>query len=351
MMMRLVVLGYYGFGNFGDELILAAMQDELQAIDCEAVFVVSNPTQYKPMGNPRYSFVDRHDISAVERAVRRCDYVVLGGGGLIQDATSVRSSLYYLGIPLLATLYGKGLVSYAQGIGPVRRPPVRRLVRMVFRHMALIDVRDEASASLLRSCGLEKKEIAVSSDVGFSLLLAQRNGLSRVLSERPRIIAAVHARFGWTAEEAASFLDCLASQYSAQISLVVLFPSADAAYAHDMHSRLLTPSEVISSPTGQELIELCASATVTIAGRYHMVAAAVAARSPVVALAYDSKVSQLATFCGLTCINRGKSPQEAARQILNSPPTGADSQAVQQVLEARTARIDRLKKLLERQSR
>ncbi|MCE5193265.1 MAG: polysaccharide pyruvyl transferase family protein [Candidatus Cryosericum sp.] len=351
MTVRLVVLGYYGFGNFGDELILEAIQDELRTIQCEAIFVVNNPTQYKPVEGSRYSFVDRHDTGGVQRAVRRCDYIMLGGGGLIQDATTVRSSLYYLGIPLLARLYGKGLISYGQGIGPLKSPLIRWLVRMVFRRMVLIDVRDEASAHLLRSCGIDTKEISVSSDVGLSLLLAQRKNLSLVPPRRPRVLAAVNARFGWTAEEAASFLDCLASHYDAEIGLVVLFPSADETYTHEIQDRLLTPSEIIGFLTAQQLVELCASATVTVAGRYHMVAAGIASGSPVVALAYDSKVSQLATLCRLTCINPGTPPQEAARQALSSPQASADSQAVQHVLEARTARIERLRKLLEQPGR
>jgi polysaccharide pyruvyl transferase WcaK-like protein len=33
-MTRILVLGYYGFGNFGDELILSAVQDELTSIEC-----------------------------------------------------------------------------------------------------------------------------------------------------------------------------------------------------------------------------------------------------------------------------------------------------------------------------
>ncbi|MCX6085029.1 MAG: polysaccharide pyruvyl transferase family protein, partial [Caldiserica bacterium] len=118
-MIRILVLGYYGFGNFGDELILSAVQDELTNINCEAVFAVNEPAQYASPDCCRHTFVDRHDLSAMRVALGTCDYVMLGGGGLIQDATSSRSSLYYLGIPLLGALRKKRILSYAQGVGPI----------------------------------------------------------------------------------------------------------------------------------------------------------------------------------------------------------------------------------------
>src|SRR5450759_5087072 len=161
-MTRILVLGYYGFGNFGDELILSAVQDELTSIECEAVFVVNEPGQYTSPVCPRHTLVDRHNLAAMRAALRTCDYVMLGGGGLIQDVTSWRSSLYYLGIPLLAALNKKGILSYAQGIGPVRRPWIRRLMRSIFDRMILIDVRDDASRDLLLACGIRTQDICVS---------------------------------------------------------------------------------------------------------------------------------------------------------------------------------------------
>ena len=176
-MVRLLVLGYYGFGNFGDELILSAVQDELASIECEAAFVVNAPSQYASPVCPRHNLVDRHSPTAIRAALRERDYVMLGGGGLIQDVTSWRSSLYYLGIPILAVLHNKEILSYAQGVGPVRRSWIRRIVRSVFRRMVLIDVRDDASRDLLLDCGIRTHDICVFRQPG-----ARRH---RSLSRRP----------------------------------------------------------------------------------------------------------------------------------------------------------------------
>ncbi|HWQ21552.1 MAG TPA: polysaccharide pyruvyl transferase CsaB [Clostridia bacterium] len=347
-MNRVLVLGYYGFGNFGDELILAAMQDELSGVQCEAVFAVKDPGQYAGATCPRHSFVDRSDMAAMRAALAACDHVMLGGGGLVQDVTSWRSSMYYLGIPLLALLHRKAVISYAQGIGPVRRPWIRRLVRTVFDRMSLIDVRDDASRELLLRLGIRAQEISVSSDAGLSHLIALRP--EHVVPDRrqPRIVACVTSRFGWTPEESASFLDCLGSQAGAQLDLVVLFPSADLGFTRAVRNRLLMPSELIISPEPLALLELCGSASLTVAGRYHMAAAAVAARSPLVALAYDPKVSQLADCCGFNALPPGNGPQQAARWVLGGTVSPVTEAAILRFRQARIDRVARLRLLLER---
>ncbi|MHB8106505.1 MAG: polysaccharide pyruvyl transferase family protein [Candidatus Cryosericum sp.] len=349
-MTRLLVLGYYGFGNFGDELILSAIQDELANIECEAAFVVNAPSQYADPVCPRHNLVDRHSPTAMRAALRECDYVMLGGGGLIQDVTSWRSSLYYLGIPMLAALRNKRILSYAQGVGPIRRSWIRHAVRSVFGRMVLIDVRDDASRDLLLDCGLRTHEICVSSDVGLAYLVGLCPGPTAAARGASHIVACVNERFGWTAEETASFLDCLGSQPSARLDLVVLFPLADLVFTQAVRERLLTTSELIVSPQPAALLDLCSSASLTIAGRYHMAAAAIAARSPLVALAYDPKVSQLADDCGFDVIMPGSSPQEAARRVHTSTIRPVTGEPIERIGQTRMDRIARLKTVLERRN-
>jgi polysaccharide pyruvyl transferase CsaB len=349
-MTRILVLGYYGFGNFGDELILSAVQDELTSIECEAVFAVNEPGQYTSPVCPRHTLVNRHSLAAMRAALRACDYVMLGGGGLIQDVTSWRSSLYYLGIPLLAALHKKRILSYAQGVGPVRRLWIRRVVRSIFDRMILIDVRDDASRDLLLACGIRTQDICVSSDAGLTYLVALRGGPVAATHRASRIVACVNERFGWTPEETASFLDCLGSQSSTQLDLVVLFPSADLAFTRAVQDRLLTPSELIISPQPLTLLDLCSSASLTVAGRYHMAAAAVAARSPLVALAYDPKVSQLADCCGFDAFQPGNSPQQAAQRVRSRSIPPVTEESIERIGQTRTDRIARLKIVLERRN-
>ncbi len=349
-MKRVLVLGYYGFGNYGDELILAAVQDELAAIDCEAVFAVSRPSQYARPSCARHSLIDRHDSSSMRRALYASDCVMLGGGGLIQDVTSWRSSLYYLGIPFLAHTQRKILISYAQGIGPVSRPWIRHLVGRVFNSMSLIDVRDAESRDLLAVCGVRRQPVYISCDAGLSYLVAAHAKLDFPKHRESCIAVCVNDRFGWTSEQTASFLDCLASHFSARISLVVLFPSADLQFTRNVQGRLLSTSDIVLSPSSQDLLDLCSSAVMTIAGRYHMAVAGIASRSPLVALAYDPKLLHLARSLGFEGITPRTAPDIAAHLVISGEVKPVSDDVFETLDLIRGKRILRLQKTLNDQS-
>jgi Uncharacterized conserved protein len=93
------VAGYYGFKNAGDEAILEAIARELKARGHQVLAL---------SGDPRCTR-EEHGIRAAHRlnplALLQADLWLLGGGGLLQDATSPLSLLYYLSVLRLARLF------------------------------------------------------------------------------------------------------------------------------------------------------------------------------------------------------------------------------------------------------
>ena len=119
---NVVMSGYYGFNNAGDDAILESVQENIRAIsDDVSLTVLSNDPdltlrQFGLQAVPRFNFFK------VASALRRSDLLLSGGGSLMQDTTSTRSLLYYLSVIWLARLLGKPVMFYANGIGPVRQP-------------------------------------------------------------------------------------------------------------------------------------------------------------------------------------------------------------------------------------
>lgn len=339
---RLLVIGYYGFGNFGDELILSGVQAELASLPCAATFAVHNPRQYAPLLCPRHDLVDRGDATAMNDAVRRCDAVMLGGGGLVQDASSWRSSLYYLGIMRWAALRKRTTISYAQGIGPLTRSWTRRLVRRAFEPMACVDVRDEASRALLAECGIDPARVTVSCDVGLTYLINEYAARPALPVQGPHIAACLNPRFGWTAQQTARFLGLLAAPSGATVDLVVLFPDSDFDYTLAVRECLGAPSTLVQAPTAELLAGLCAASRMTVAGRYHMAAAAVAARARTVGLAYDPKLVQLGASCGFPSISASVPPERAAEAALSASMEPAPNAVLSAMKTAGAQRVARL---------
>lgn len=153
-MARILISGYYGFDNLGDELLLAALLRELeQALPGSQITVLSaNPAATRACHG--VDALQRMDFQTVLHGVERCDLLISGGGSLLQDGTSGRSLWYYLGLLALAQSLGKRTMVYSQGAGPLLRPWNRALTRRVLSGVSAITLRDLPSQALLESLGL-----------------------------------------------------------------------------------------------------------------------------------------------------------------------------------------------------
>lgn len=119
-MTRVVISGYYGFANAGDEAMLAAIVGSLKDIIPDVSITVITGNCRMTRENHNVQAVHRLNFFAIAAAIRRCDILISGGGSLLQDVTSARSLYYYLWIMKIALFFKKPVMLYAQGIGPVR---------------------------------------------------------------------------------------------------------------------------------------------------------------------------------------------------------------------------------------
>jgi polysaccharide pyruvyl transferase CsaB len=150
--MAVLICGYYGEHNLGDDALLAVLLQQLPQ-GCRPVVTARDQQQVRRLFGVQTT--DRTRLAAVLRALAGCDALVLGGGSLLQDATSLRSLIYYAVLMAAARLQGKPVVLWAQGLGPLRRRRSRALVRALLPQATAISWRDGASAALARSWGVE----------------------------------------------------------------------------------------------------------------------------------------------------------------------------------------------------
>ena len=166
--MRLLLSGYYGCGNAGDESVLEGALTALRrAGRVETTVLSGDPEATRALHGVQA--VSRGDPRAIWRALGLADLLISGGGGLIQDRTSARSSLYYLGIIEMAQRAGVPVYLYSQGVGPLRRRWLRRVVGHSLRRVKGAGVRDEASGKLLEEIGVPGELITVTADAAFAL--------------------------------------------------------------------------------------------------------------------------------------------------------------------------------------
>lgn len=152
--------GYFGFGNFGDDMLLAsAIQHLLQCgIPEERICVFSNtPEGSEKSSGKKFQIraFNRWSLKTVRSVLSRSRTLLFPGGGLFQDSTSVKSCLYYWGVLRLAQLSGCRVWALGQSVGPLSTFAGRWLTRDAARRMDFLSVRDSASHALLNNFGLD----------------------------------------------------------------------------------------------------------------------------------------------------------------------------------------------------
>lgn len=165
-MKNILISGYYGFHNTGDELVLQEIIRGLKNKNPEYnISVLSADPEYTKEKYEVESY-NRWNIFQILKSIIKTDVLVSGGGSLLQDKTSKNGILYYLGIILMSKLFRKKVYIFSQGIGPVSYSRNRKLLKFVLEKVDYISVRENDSLKLLRALGINK-DIELSGDPVF----------------------------------------------------------------------------------------------------------------------------------------------------------------------------------------
>ena len=168
MAKKILLSGYFGYDNLGDEAILYSIVEELKKIDDVELVALSGNPQKTTEKFGIYA-VERMKLFPVLKELSRCDIFLSGGGSLLQDVTSKRSIQYYMGLLRLAKrFFRKRVMIYSQGIGPVDDAKNRAKIGKLLNQMDIVNVRDEQSKIELVDMGV-RKNISVTADTVFLL--------------------------------------------------------------------------------------------------------------------------------------------------------------------------------------
>lgn len=163
---KLLLAGYFGCGNIGDDAIMLGFARQLKGADFSVSVLTGNPEEtYRNYG---FHAVQRKDLTLVGKAIENCDCLVFPGGSIFQDVTSVKSVAYYSQLIRKAKASGKKVVLLGQGVGPLNRFLGKRMAAQAFNAADIVSVRDPGSVATLKALGV-KKRIPVTADTAFLL--------------------------------------------------------------------------------------------------------------------------------------------------------------------------------------
>ena len=302
--MKVLLSGYYGFDNAGDEAVLYAIIQTLRQAkpDIDITVLSNQPEQTAQAFGVKA--VNRWSKGGLLKAVKQCDVLISGGGSLLQDVTSKNGIIYYLGIIKLAQMMKKKVMIYAQGIGPVMHSRNRKLVRKILNKADAITVRDLDSRMELMQMGVYR-EIMVCSDpvmgipveeidaeVGKGLLV--QGGMAPNNTKPVLMVAArdwQHSERLFT--EVAAYCD-YAVQEGWQVILLPFHYPADVEASRHIVAQMQHGSDAVvlaDNYSPQDTMALLKNADLILGMRLHSLIMGAALGKPMIALSYDPKVS------------------------------------------------------------
>lgn len=281
-----IVSGYYGYHNSGDEAVLAALCQDLEQLGVKRKEItVLSADPHQTVNSHGVNALHRYNLPAIIRMMQRNHLLISGGGSLLQDSTSWRTIPYYLGIIHLALLKGMRVVVYSQGIGPVQRRFYQHWIVKVLNRTHGITVRDQQSEDCLRAWGL-KQPVHTTVDPVFNMDL-------EVVNQIEGIALNIRPYQGW--EKDVQGWITLVKEWVENLQLPVTFiplGPGDVQIGKQL-TNAVPQMRLLVGKDWLESARLVAQHSICVSMRLHGLIFAAIGNSIPIGLAYDPKISAI----------------------------------------------------------
>lgn len=300
-MSDILISGYHGFANSGDEALLFAILSTLRSKKADLDVTVLSKTPRETENVYRVKSIYRYNIFKIIGEMKKTKMLLFGGGSLIQDVTSSKSIFYYLLILSLAKRMGMKTMLYANGIGPVRKRFNRFITAKILNKIDVITLRDDKSDEELKSMGVTAPDITITADPAFTLdvdgTLSGKYFTNMAGVPEGRKIGVVSIR-EWKESKAdfvgemARLCDYMVDKHGIYPLFVPMQYPADLGVSAEVMSRMNNPSYVINRELSvPEVFSVLSEAEIIVGMRLHSLIYATTLGIPAMALVYDPKVS------------------------------------------------------------
>ena len=339
---RVVVGGYYGFGNLGDEAIRVALRQELDERGIDTIWLTACPQASDE--------IDRKSVFRIYVALRRSHALVLGGGGLLQNRTSNRSLFYYHGLIALARLARRPVFLIGQGVGPIRGRFWRRLTRIVLKSASYIGCRNQGSADFLQTLGLKA---VLDADLFFLLSPIEAPPTRSSAVRNIALCLKGTNNEAEMVERVVHMLDEVSRRTKIFVTLLPFFPAQDLTLSKMIAARLNIPCRIVRADTIDNTMHILEDADLVISSRLHGLEFALRAGAPMIAISEDPKIDAFvaevrdASGFEIPCV-RFPSSEQVMGVLKSSPSAGIVHEAYLAMHARATEGFSRFVSALER---
>ena len=249
------------------------------------------------------------------------DFIVSTGGSFLNDFYAPANIGRLFGL-YFAKLLKRPVILYAQSIGPLNKTLYRQITKYILNKVDLIILRDSKSKEILDSVGIKKPFIYITADAAFTMPLITTKKMQPLRHEnilplskkKDRLRISISVR-EWNysvcdnkqyIKVIAALADWLIAKKNADIIFVSTCTGLDGYYYDDRivackiincmrkkYHRENNPVVLYGEYMPQELSTIYGSMDLHIGTRMHSNIFAILAKTPVVAIQYEFKTSEL----------------------------------------------------------
>ncbi|MGM0420215.1 MAG: polysaccharide pyruvyl transferase CsaB [Bacillota bacterium] len=292
-MKDVILSGYYGYDNIGDEAILYSLIKGLKNLEPDLNITVLSGNPDKTSSLYEVRAINRNNIFQIINELKRVDTFISGGGSLLQDSTSFRSPIYYLGIIRLARLFVNKIVFCCQGVGPIKSNIIKKFTYHVLKNLDDISVRDKKSYKFLREINIPAERIRITTDPVF-LLFSEKKQIKKLGTDSP-VKLGISVR-PWAGNEyihaLAEGVDAFCKDKEVEIMLIPFHEGEDEEVSEYLEGYLENKNIKILSPAHhpQEMLAYFGEIDILLGVRLHSLIFAAISKTPFLGVSYDPKI-------------------------------------------------------------
>ncbi len=300
-MADIIISGYHGFKNSGDEALLFAILNTLRKKRPDIDVTVLSKTPEETSRVYGVKSVYRYNIFNIIKEMKSSKMLLFGGGSLLQDVTSCKSILYYLAVIFLAHKCGMKTMLYANGIGPIIKKSDRKLSKLILNKVDVITLRDDKSDEELKSLGVTKPKVVITADPAFTIdvdVSLSGKYFTRMAGVPDGTRLCIVSIREWKneafnfAHELARLCDFMVEEYGLYPLFVPMQYPMDMEISKLVISKMKHESYIISRELSvPEMFSVLSESELVIGMRLHSLIYATTLEIPAMALVYDPKVS------------------------------------------------------------
>lgn len=288
-MKNILLAGYYGFGNLGDEAILEMVLKQLLEITSRENITVLSGNKDETSSKYNISTIDRYNALSIIKRLKTSNALVFGGGSLLQDVTSKRSIYYYLFLIKLAKLMGNKVIMLSQGIGPILNEKSRKITSNTLNKVDYISVRDNQSKEFLENIGVEQNIISLSADPVINFRSEEKTENKN--KGKKKVCFSLR---NWKSANVSEKISCVAEKLAKnniECCFIPFFYNEDLELINEIEKNIGEAATYYKERLStNEAYDIIKNMNLLVGVRLHSLIFAASADVPFVAVSYDHKV-------------------------------------------------------------